>query len=107
MSQPSLVIAGIALLAGGTYLLRVVGFKLGSRMSFTDNSRALIADAATTLLLSVAVIATLLEGQHFAGFARLAGVVVAAILAWRKVPLIIVILAAAAVTATARWLGMV
>jgi hypothetical protein len=66
----------------------------------------LIADAATTLLLSVAVIATLLEGEHFAGFARLAGVGVAAILAWRKVPLIIVILAAAVVTAGLRGLGV-
>lgn len=47
--------------------LRFTGFKLGSRMSFTENTRVLIADAATTLLLSVAVIATLLEGEHFAG----------------------------------------
>lgn len=86
--------------------LRFTGFKLGSRMSFTENTRVLIADAATTLLLSVAVIATLLEGEHFAGVARLLGVAVAAILAWRKTPLIIVILLAAVVTALARWLGL-
>lgn len=106
MSQNTLVITGIALLATGTYLLRLAGVKLGSRLVLTENSRALIADAATTLLLSVAVIATLLEGQDFAGFARLAGVGVATILAWRKVPLIVVILAAAAVTAALRWLGI-
>lgn len=105
MNDHTLIIGGIALLATGTYLLRVAGFKLGSRMTFTDKSRALIADAATSLLLAVAVIATLLEGEHFAGVARLAGVSVAAILAWRKVPLIVVILAAAAVTAGLRWLG--
>lgn len=106
MNDHNLVIGGIALLAGGTYLLRVAGFKLGARMTFTENSRALIADAATTLLLAVAVIATLLEGEYFAGVARLAGVAVAAILAWRKVPLIAVILSAAAVTACLRWLGV-
>src|SRR5471030_3088187 len=106
MNDHTLVIGGIALLATGTYLLRVAGFKLGARMTFTENSRALIADAATTLLLAVAVIATLLEGEHFAGMARLAGIAVAAILAWRKVPLIVVILSAAAVTAATRWLGV-
>jgi len=106
MNDHTLVIGGIALLATGTYLLRVAGFKLGARMTFTENSRALIADAATTLLLAVAVIATLLEGDHFAGMARLAGIAVAAILAWRKVPLIVVILSAAAVTAGLRWLGV-
>jgi len=106
MNQPALVIAGIIMLAAGTYLLRLAGVKLGSRITFSESRRALIADAATTLLLSVAVIATLLEGEHFAGFARLAGVGVAAILAWRKVPLIIVILAAAVVTAGLRGLGV-
>jgi len=106
MNDHTLVIGGIALLATGTYLLRVAGFKLGARMTFTENSRALIADAANTLLLAVAVIATLLEGEHFAGMARLAGIAVAAILAWRKVPLIVVILSAAAVTAGLRWLGV-
>lgn len=106
MNQHTLILCGIALLAVGTYAFRYAGFKLGSRMTFTDNTRALIADAATTLLLSVAVIATLLEGEHFAGFARLLGVGVAAVMAWRKVPLIAVILSAAAVTALARWLGL-
>lgn len=106
MNQHALMIGGIALLAIGTYAFRLAGFKLGSRMVFTDNTRALIADAATTLLLSVAVIATFLEGEHFAGYARLIGVGVAAVLAWRKVPLIVVILMAAAITAAARWLGV-
>jgi len=106
MNSHLLMIAGIALLAIGTYAFRLAGFKLGSRMAFTDTTRTLIANAATTLLLSVAVIATFLEGEHFAGFARLTGVAVAAVLAWRKVPLIVVILTAAAVTAATRWLGI-
>ncbi len=46
------------------------------------------------------------EGAHFAGMARVLGVVVAVFLAWRKVPLIGVIIAAAVVTALLRLAGM-
>jgi hypothetical protein len=54
----------------------------------------------------VALGITFYEGLHFAGTARVAGVAVAVILAWRKVPLIGVILAAAVVTALLRYVGV-
>ncbi len=101
-----LIIIGIAILAGGTYLLRLTGFMLGSRMTFSEDARSLLTDSATTLLLAVAAIATLYEGQEYAGFARLFGVIVGGVLAWKKLPLIVVILSAAATTALLRQLGI-
>ncbi len=100
------IIIGIIILASGTFLFRFAGFLLGRSLSFSEKTQALLADSATTLLLSVAVIATLFEGQHFAGFARLGGVAVGALLAWRKTPLIVVLLAAAAATALLRLVGV-
>ncbi|MFI8418128.1 AzlD domain-containing protein [Serratia sp. NPDC078593] len=104
--EHTLIIIGIAVLAIGTYLLRLSGALLGQRMTFSDTTRTLLADAATTLLLAVAVIAALFEEQHFAGAARLIGVIVGVFLAWRKLPLIVVLIAAAAVTALLRLLGV-
>ncbi|MEG3134698.1 AzlD domain-containing protein [Rouxiella sp. T17] len=101
-----MIIAGIGLLAAGTYLLRFAGYKLGSRLTLSPAATALFADAATTLLLAVAAISTFYEGENFAGFARCLGVGVAAYLAWRRRPLIVVILVAAVVTAGLRLLGV-
>lgn len=106
MMSHALIIGGIALLATGTYLLRFAGFKLGNRLSLSPAANALLADAATTLLLSVAAISTFYEGEGFAGLARPTGVAVAAFLAWRGRPLIVVILVAAAITAGLRLLGL-
>ncbi|QHA89127.1 AzlD domain-containing protein [Serratia rhizosphaerae] len=100
------IVTGMIILAAGTYLLRLSGALLGQKMAFSTTTRDLLADAATTLLLAVAVIATLFEDQHFAGAARVVGVLTGLLLTWRKVPLIIVLIAAAAVTALLRWLGL-
>ncbi|HAV9239251.1 TPA: branched-chain amino acid ABC transporter permease [Salmonella enterica] len=67
---------------------------------------ALISDAATVLLFSVALATTFYEGEHFAGMARVLGVGFAVFLAWRKMPLIVVIIAAAVVTALLRLAGI-
>ncbi|MCC3702163.1 AzlD domain-containing protein [Rouxiella badensis] len=106
MTEHGLIIAGIAVLATGTYLLRLAGFRLGSRLTLSPGANALLGDAATTLLLAVAAVATLYEGGGFAGYARPVGVAVAAFLAWRKKPLIVVILVAAAVSAGLRQIGL-
>ncbi|MGB9097445.1 AzlD domain-containing protein [Erwinia sp.] len=106
MPSTGMIIAGIALLSVGTYLMRFAGVKLGNRMVLSERARALLSDAATTLLLAVALGNTFYEGLHFAGMARVIGVTLAVILAWRKVPLIGVILAAALVTALLRYFGV-
>ena len=106
MGNMTLFIAGIAILSLGTYLMRLGGAKLGNRLAFSERSQALLSDAATVLLFSVALATTFYEGPHFAGMARGLGVAVAVFLAWRKVPLIGVIIAAAVVTALLRLAGM-
>ncbi len=106
MGNMTLFIAGIAILSLGTYLMRLGGAKLGNRLAFSERSQALLSDAATVLLFSVALATTFYEGAHFAGMARVLGVAFAVFLAWRKVPLIGVIIAAAVVTALLRLAGM-
>ena len=80
------------------------GAKLGNRLAFSERSQAL-PDAATVLLFRRPA-TTFYEGAHFAGMARVLGVCFRCVLAWRKVPLIGVITAAAVVTALLRLAGM-
>jgi Branched-chain amino acid transport protein (AzlD). len=102
----TLIILGMAILAAGTYLMRLAGAKVGGRLSLSERSQALLSDAATTLLFAVALATTFYEGEHFAGLARVLGVGFAVFLAWRKCPLIVVIFAAAIVTALLRLAGV-
>ncbi|HDZ8013302.1 TPA: AzlD domain-containing protein [Citrobacter amalonaticus] len=106
MGNMTLFIVGIALLSAGTYLMRLSGAKLGSRLALSERAQALLSDAATVLLFSVALTTTFYEGEHFAGMARVLGVAFAVFLAWRKMPLIVVIVAAAMVTALLRMVGI-
>lgn len=106
MANTTLIIFGIAILSAGTYLMRLGGAKLGNKLALSERSQALLSDAATTLLFAVALAATLYEGEHFAGMARVLGVMFALFLAWRKMPLIVVIISAAVVTALLRLAGL-
>ena len=106
MGNMTVFILGIAVLSVGTYLMRLGGGKLGNRLALSDRSQALLSDAATILLFSVALATTFYEGEHFAGMARVLGVAFAVFLAWRKMPLIVVIVAAAVVTAMLRLAGI-
>lgn len=106
MENMSLFIVGIAVLSAGTYLMRLGGAKLGSRLALSERAQALLSDAATVLLFSVALATTFYEDEHFAGMARVLGVAFAVFLAWRKMPLIVVIIAAAAIAALLRLAGI-
>lgn len=100
------LIAALALLGSGTYLMRLSGAKLGKRLALSGRAEKMLSDAATTLLFSVALATTFFEGEHFSGTARVAGVAIALILIWRKAPLITVIICAALVTAMLRAMGV-
>lgn len=100
------ILGALALLGAGTFLMRFSAAKLGNRLALSAHTEKVLNDAATTLLFSVALATTLFEGAHFAGVARLVGVGVALLLAWRKMPLILVIFAAASVTALLRVMGI-
>ena len=86
--------------------MRYISSRLGHRWVLPEPWQQRLSDAATTLLLSVAVIATFYQDNHFAGLARTGGVAVALLLALRRTPLIVVILSAAAVTALLRLAGI-
>ena len=107
MGNMTLFIAGIAILSLGTYLMRLGGAKLGNRLAFSERSQALLSDAATVLLFSVALATTFYEGAHFAGMARVLGVAFAVFLSpGARSRWIGVIIAAAVVTALLRLAGI-
>jgi len=99
----ALVVAGIVTLAAGTYAFRLSGQLLRARITFPPRVTRLLEAAAVILLAALVATTALTEGH---GFARPAGVLVAGVLAWRKAPFLVVVLAAAAVTAVLRLLGV-
>lgn len=92
----------VVLLAVGAYGFKVTGLIiLGGRSlpSVLERCLALIPAAVVTALV---VKDTLTQGQELTLDARALGVAVAGIAAWRKAPLIVVIVLGAAVTALTR-----
>ncbi len=61
MADITLFIVGMAILSAGTYLMRLGGAKLGSRLALSERSQALLSDAATVLLFSVALATTFMK----------------------------------------------
>ncbi|MER8184575.1 AzlD domain-containing protein [Kitasatospora sp. NPDC094015] len=93
-------------LAAGTYALRLAGPAFRDRLRLPDHLRALLAVAAPVLLVALVATATLTEGHGFAGWARPAGVLVGGVLAVRRLPFPVVVVAAAATTALLRLAGV-
>jgi branched-subunit amino acid transport protein len=100
------LLGAVAILAAGTLALRLTGPVLRVRIELTPRTEELIATAVAVLFCAVVATSALIEGQQWAGLARPAGVLVAAVLAWRRAPLVFVVLAAAATTAGLRLLGV-
>ncbi|GAB16578.1 hypothetical protein GOEFS_006_00310 [Gordonia effusa NBRC 100432] len=96
----------IALLAGGTYLIRVAGPQLRARLDVTPRVEAVLERATIVLLIAVALTSTLFIGSDVAGPARPIGVAVGILAAVLRAPLIVVIVAAAGTTAALRAAGM-
>lgn len=101
-----MLIAVILALAAGTYGFRVAGVLLRDRLDLPEWSRHLLPIGAATLLAALAATAALTEAGGFAGYARPAGVLVSLLLAWRRAPFVLVVVAAAATTAVLRLLGV-
>ncbi|MEV7777208.1 AzlD domain-containing protein [Kitasatospora sp. NPDC088351] len=96
----------ILLLAAGTYAFRVAGPTLGHRLTISDRLRHLLAVAAAVLLVALVATGALTQGHGFAGWARPAGVLVAGVLALRRAPFPVVVVAGAATTALLRLCGV-
>jgi branched-subunit amino acid transport protein len=101
-----MLIAAIAALAVGTYIMRLAGVLLRDRLELSDSLQRLLPMAAAALLSALAATATLTEHGSFAGIARPVGVAVGAVLAWRRAPFVVVVVAAAAFAALLRLAGV-
>ncbi|MGK5638614.1 AzlD domain-containing protein [Streptomyces sp. URMC 126] len=106
MNDPLVLIAATLVLAAGTFAFRLAGPFLRSRITFPPRAERLMEISAVVLPASLVATTALTEGHGPAGVARPAGVLAAGLLAWRKVPFLAVVLAAAAVTAALRLLGV-
>lgn len=99
-------LAVIFALAGFTFAFRFAGPVLGREDLVPERMRRLVSMAAAVLLVAVAATSGLMQGHDFAGWARPAGVLVAWVLAARKAPFAVVVVAAAATTALLRLCGV-
>ena len=105
MSVATLVTV-IAILALGTYGLRLAGVVLRDRLTLSDQMARLLPLAAVALLAALAATAALTEAGEFAGVARPAGVLAGVVAAWRRAPFVVVVVIAAATAAGLRLLGL-
>jgi branched-subunit amino acid transport protein len=71
-----------------------------------ERAQQVLAAAAIVLLTALVATSPLTEGHGPAGVARPAGVLVGGILAWRKAPFVLVVVAAAVTAAVLRLLGV-
>ncbi|MCA6091895.1 AzlD domain-containing protein [Streptomyces sp. SCA3-4] len=106
MTERATLVAAMLVLAGGTFAFRLAGPYLRSRATFPPRVEKLMGISTVVLLTSLVATTALTEGGGPAGVARPVGVLAAGLLAWRKVPFLIVVLAAAAATAALRLLGV-
>lgn len=93
-------------IAAGTYAMRLAGPLLRGRVEFSPELEKLMSIAAIAQLGAFAVTSAVFEGSAFAGWARLLGVAVGAVLAWRRAPFWLVVVAAAGTTALLRLAGL-
>ncbi|WP_028932338.1 AzlD domain-containing protein [Pseudonocardia spinosispora] len=96
----------VAALGAGTYGIRLSGLLLRRRLTIPDRGKRLLDLAATALLTALVATAALTEAAAFAGWARPAGVLLGALAAWRRLPLVLVVLIAAGATAAFRACGI-
>lgn len=96
----------VALLAGGTYVIRLAGVMLRTKTTISPGVQALLERSTIVLLIAVGLTGAVFEGGEPTGPARPIGVAVAAVAAWFRAPLVVVIVAAAAVTALLRLVGV-
>jgi uncharacterized membrane protein len=96
----------IVLLAAGTYAFRLAGPVFQNRLHIPSRFDWLLSVAAAVLLIALMATAALTEGHGFAGWARPVGVLAGGVLAIRRAPFPVVVVAAAASTALLRLGGV-
>ncbi|KAF1027704.1 MAG: hypothetical protein GAK29_00515 [Acinetobacter bereziniae] len=106
MNQQMIIFISIMILACGTYLIRYSGLAFNQYFSISKQQEQLFNDAATTLLFSIAVLSTFLDGLEWAGFAKVIGVCVGLYLIWKHYSLISIILISTVITILCRLIGL-
>jgi uncharacterized membrane protein len=99
-------LGAIVALAAVTYGFRIAGPVLRRCVTIPPEAEHLLAATAAVLLIALAATSAFTQGHGFAGWARPAGVLLAAVLAARRVPFPVVVIAAAATTALLRLAGV-
>lgn len=100
------ILIGVAVLAVGTYLVRLTGPALQTRIRVPASVQKLMDRGAVVLLLAVAMTGTLYADGDFAGWARPIGVGAGVLAATFKAPLVTIVLIAAVTTAALRAAGV-
>lgn len=99
----ALAAAGAGLgLGAGTYVFRFAGATVRRRLGLGARAQRLIELSSVVLLVAVMATAAVADDQRYTGAARPLGVAVALLLAWRRAPTVVVIIAASVATALAR-----
>lgn len=106
MTTATTLVVSTLVLAAGTFAFRVAGPLLRTRITLSPRVERLATMSAVVLLAAVVATATLVDGGEFAGYARPAGVAVGGLLAWKKAPFVVVVLAAGVTAAGLRLLGV-
>ena len=92
----------VILLAAGAYAFKFTGLVLLGGRSLPPVFERCLALIPAAVVTALVVKDTFTQGQHLVLDARAAGIAVAVVAAWRKAPLIVVIVLAAVVTALVR-----
>jgi branched-subunit amino acid transport protein len=95
----------VLLLAAGAYALKVLGFVVVGGRRLPDVVERCLALIPAALITALIVKDTFAVGHDLAVDERALGVGAAVVAAWRRAPLIAVIVIGAAVTAVARAIG--
>ena len=96
----------IAILAVGTYALRLAGVVLHDRLDLPEVVRKLLPLAAVALLAALAATAALTDAGQLVGVSRPAGVLAGVLVALRRMPFVVVVVVAAGTAALLRALGL-
>lgn len=92
----------VLVLAAGAYFFKVLGLVVIGDRTLPPRLECCLALIPPALIAALIVTNTFSVGQHLQIDARAAGVCAAAIAAWRRAPLVLVIVIGAAVTAAVR-----
>lgn len=95
----------IAALAGGAFGLKLLGIVVLGDRALPARLRVCVDLLPAALLPALVVLNTFVSGHHLTLDARVPGVAVASVAAWRRAPLPVVIVLAAGVTALVRRWG--